>query len=60
MNRESDFMKIELDDHDMEEVYGGTTPSSVPCGGLIISTISACFNKTVPGSCDLGTRGCCK
>lgn len=48
-----------LDDEEMGEVNGGW--SSIPCAGLIISTITACFNDTVIfGSCKLGTRGCCK
>ncbi|EEZ90381.1 hypothetical protein HMPREF0578_1995 [Mobiluncus mulieris 28-1] len=52
---ELDFV-VELDDEDLD-VSGGT---SIPCGTLIIATLTQCFNDTlVWGSCRLGTRACC-
>lgn len=48
---------VELDDHEMSAVDGGT---SIPCAGIVITTLTACFSDTVVwGSCRLGTRGCC-
>ncbi|RAX19248.1 chromosome condensation protein CrcB [Actinomyces sp. Z5] len=48
---------VELDDAEMSTVDGGT---SLPCAGLVITTMTTCFNDTALwGSCRLGTRGCC-
>ncbi len=51
------LFEVELDDNELNEVQGGT---SIPCAGIIITTLTACFNDTVVwGSCRLGTRACC-
>jgi hypothetical protein len=48
-----------LDDAEMGEVNGGSTPVCATAT-IVIATISQCFNDTLLwGSCRMGTRGCC-
>lgn len=49
--------RVELDDDEMGAITGGT---SVPCGTVVITTVTQCFSDTaIWGSCRLGTRACC-
>ena len=58
MVKEPEFeFVVELDDNDLEHEVGGT---SIPCGTIIIASLTQCFGDTVIwGSCRLGTRACC-
>ena len=58
MVKEPEFeFVVELDDNDLEHEVGGT---SIPCGTIIIASLTQCFGDTaIWGSCRLGTRACC-
>jgi hypothetical protein len=50
---------VELDDEDLANIDGAG--SSIACVTLVIATVTQCFGNTaIWGSCELGTRGCCR
>ena len=57
MVEEPEFEFAVESDEDSLDMSGGT---SIPCGTIIIATITQCFSDTaIWGSCRLGTRACC-
>lgn len=50
---------VKLDDDELGGV--DAAGSSIPCITLVIATVTQCFSNTaIWGSCELGTRGCCR